>query len=216
MFFNLDLPTLISRIVTLLLAFTFHEFAHAATASALGDETPRRFGRLTLNPLAHLDPMGTLTLVVAGFGWAKPVPVSEYAVNRKTKAGMMMVALAGPVTNLLLGALAALPLRFNWISWTSNNSNFLPSWSSFLLEFLSINLALFLFNLIPLAPLDGEKVISYFLPQRWADFYDRIRPYSPVILLILIFLLPMLGVDVIGIIIRQPMMDIANFLLGWS
>ena len=216
MFFNLDLPTLISRIITLLLAFTFHEFAHAVTASALGDETPRRFGRLTLNPLAHLDVMGTLTLIVAGFGWAKPVPVSEYAVNRKTKAGMMLVSLAGPVTNLVLGALAALPLRFNWISWASTNGTILPSWPTFLLEFLSINLALFLFNLIPLAPLDGEKVISYFLPQRWADFYDRIRPYSPVILLTLIFLLPMLGFDVIGVIIRQPMMDIANFLLGWG
>ena len=216
MFFNLDIPTLISRIITLLLAFTFHEFAHAATASALGDETPRRLGRLTLNPLAHLDVMGTLTLVVAGFGWAKPVPVSEYAVNRKTKAGMMLVALAGPTMNLLLGALAALPLRFNWISWTSNTSNFLPSWSNFLLEFLSINLALFLFNLIPLAPLDGEKVISYFLPERWAAFYDQIRPYSPMILISLIFLLPMVGVDLIGLIIRQPMMDIANFLLGWG
>jgi Zn-dependent protease len=216
MFFNLDIPTLISRIITLLLAFTFHEFAHAATASALGDDTPRHFGRLTLNPLAHLDVMGTLTLVVAGFGWAKPVPVSEYAVNRKTKAGMMLVALAGPTMNLLLGALAALPLRFNWISWTSNTSNFLPSWSNFLLEFLSINLALFLFNLIPLAPLDGEKVISYFLPERWAAFYDQIRPYSPMILISLIFLLPMVGVDLIGLIIRQPMMDIANFLLGWG
>lgn len=216
MFFNLDLPTLLSRVVTLLLAFTFHEFAHAATASALGDETPRRFGRLTLNPLAHLDVMGTLTLVVAGFGWAKPVPVSEYAVNRKTKAGMMLVALAGPVTNLFLGVLAALPLRFNWVSWTSNNGNILPSWQNFLLEFLSINLALFLFNLIPLAPLDGEKVISYFLPQKWSEFYDSIRPYSPVILLSLIFLLPMFGLDLIGIIIRQPMMDIANFLLGWG
>ena len=216
MLFNLTLPTLISRIVTLLLAFTFHEFAHAATATALGDMTAKNSGRLTLNPLAHLDVMGTITLLFAGFGWAKPVPVNPYAVRRKTRAGMMLVSLAGPVMNLILGILAALPLRFGWIPLRFSTSAFLPSSGEFLLEFLSINLALFLFNLIPLSPLDGEKVITFFLPDHWVDFYDRIRPYSPIILLVILFVLPMFGLDLINIIIRRPLNSLVMFLLGWG
>ena len=214
MLFNLTLPTLISRIITLLLAFTFHEFAHAATATALGDMTAKNSGRLTLNPLAHLDVMGTITLLFAGFGWAKPVPVNPYAVRRKTKAGLMLVSLAGPVMNLVLGIAAALPLRFGWVPLRFSTNAFLPSWGEFLLEFLSINLALFLFNLIPLSPLDGEKVITFFLPDHWVDFYDRIRPYSPIILLVILFVLPMFGLDLINIIIRRPLNSLVMFLLG--
>jgi Zn-dependent protease len=214
MLFNLSVPTLISRIITLMIAFTLHEFAHAATATALGDGTPRSYGRLTLNPMAHLDPMGTIMLMFAGFGWAKPVPVNPYAVNRKTKAGMMLVSVAGPASNLLMGVVAALPLRFGWVPFIPTTSNFLPSLSDFLLEFLFVNLALFLFNLIPLAPLDGEKVITFFLPDHWAEFYDRIRPYSPLILLAIVFFLPMFGLDLINILIRQPLMDLATFLIG--
>lgn len=214
MIFNLSVPTLISRIITLLLAFTFHEFAHAAVATALGDSTPRIHGRLTLNPMAHLDVMGTITLLFAGFGWAKPVPVNPYAVRRKTKAGMMLVSLAGPATNLLLGTLAALPLRFGWVPLTPTTSPLLPSIGDFLLEFLFVNLALFLFNLIPLAPLDGEKIITFFLPAHWVDVYDRIRPYSPFILLAILFVLPMFGLDLVNIIIRQPLMNLATFLIG--
>jgi Zn-dependent protease len=216
MLFNLTVPRLITRIITLLLAFTFHEFAHAATATALGDQTPRDHGRLTLNPFAHLDIMGTLMLLVAGFGWAKPVPVNPYAVRRKTKAGMMLVSLAGPVTNLLLALLAALPLRFGWVSQRPTTSAFLPSLSSFLLEFLSINLILFAFNLLPLAPLDGEKVLTFFLPDRWAQVFDRIRPYSPIILLAIVFILPMLGFDILETLIWRPMTSFARFLVGWQ
>ncbi len=214
MIFNLTVPTLISRIITLMIAFTFHEFAHAAVATALGDTTPKVNGRLTLNPMAHLDPMGTITLLFAGFGWAKPVPVNPYAVNRKTGAGMMLVSLAGPATNLILGTLAAIPLRFGWVPLTATTSAVLPSAGDFLLEFLFINLALFFFNLLPLAPLDGEKVITYFLPDHWVDVYDRIRPYSPFILLAIVFILPMFGLDLINILIRQPLMSLALFLIG--
>jgi Zn-dependent protease len=214
MLFNLTVPTLIARIITLMVAFTFHEFAHAAVATALGDSTPRMNGRLTLNPIAHLDIFGTITLLFAGFGWAKPVPVNPYAVNRKTSAGMMLVSLAGPATNLVLGTLAALPLRFGWVPLTATTSPLLPSASDFLLEFLFINLALFFFNLLPLAPLDGEKVITFFLPDHWAEFFDRIRPYSPLILLGIIFVLPMFGIDLINILIRRPLMSLATFLIG--
>lgn len=214
MLFNLTVPTLISRIITLLLAFTFHEFAHAAVATALGDSTPKIHGRLTLNPLAHLDLMGTIILLFAGFGWAKPVPVNPYALRRKTNAGVMLVSLAGPVTNLLLGMLAAIPLRFGWVPLIPTTGLFMPTWGDFLLEFLFINLALFLFNLIPLAPLDGEKVITFFLPEHWVEVYDRIRPYSMYILLAIVFILPMFGLDLINIIIRQPLINLAMFLIG--
>ena len=216
MLFNLTLPTVITRIITLMIAFTFHEFAHAATSTALGGSTPKMNGRLTLNPFAHLDIMGTIMLLVAGFGWAKPVPVNPYAVRRKSKAGMMLVSLAGPATNLLLGLLAAIPLRFGWVPFQPTTSAFLPSMSDFLLNFLMINLVLFLFNLIPLAPLDGEKVITYFLPPRWADAFDRIRPYSAFILLAIVFILPLIGFDLLNIIIWRPMTSFARFLIGWN
>jgi Zn-dependent protease len=215
MIFNLSVPTIISRLITLVLAFTFHEFSHAAVATLLGDTTAKASGRLTLNPLVHLDPLGTITLLFAGFGWAKPVPVNPYAVNRKTKAGMMLVSLAGPISNLLLGALAAIPLRFGWIPLVySPNGAILPTFGEFLVEFLFINLTLFLFNLIPLAPLDGEKVVSFFLPDHWVEALEKIRPYSPLILLFLIFLLPMTGFDLIDVAIRQPTVNLALFLIG--
>jgi len=140
--------------------------------------------------------------------------VNPYAVNRKTKAGMMLVSIAGPTSNLLMGAAAALPLRFGWVHLMGTTSNFLPSLSDFLLEFLFVNLALFLFNLIPLAPLDGEKVITFFLPDHWVEVYARIRPYSPLILLAIVFILPIFGLDLINILIRQPLMDLATFLIG--
>jgi Zn-dependent protease len=214
MIFNLSVPVLISRIITLVIAFTCHEFAHAAVATMLGDPTPRNHGRLTLNPLAHLDVIGTLMLLTAGFGWAKPVPVNAYNVERKTKAGMMLVSLAGPATNFLLGVLAALPLRFGWVPLLAGTSEIWPSPGEFLLEFLFINLSLFLFNLIPLAPLDGEKVITFFLPEHWAEAFDKIRPYSAYILLIVLVILPLVGFDLVNIILREPLMKLSLFLIG--
>jgi Zn-dependent protease len=214
MLFNLEFPVILSRIITLIIAFTVHEFSHAAVATLLGDTTPRANGRLTLNPLAHLDVMGSIMLLVAGFGWAKPVPINPYALRRKSKAGVMLVSLAGPASNLVMGALAALPLRFGWVPLTSGTSPILPSLGDFLLEFLFINLALFFFNLLPLAPLDGEKVIAFFLPEHWAEALERIRPYSPIILLVIVFVLPMLGFDLIDLIIRQPLISLALFLIG--
>lgn len=215
LFNNLSVPILIARIITLLIAFTLHEFAHAATANALGDDTPRMHGRLTLNPMAHLDMMGTITLLFTGFGWAKPVPINPYALRRRSSAGVMLVSIAGPLSNLLLAIIAAIPLRLRWVPLTMGTGPILPSWGEFLLEFLFVNLALFLFNLIPLAPLDGEKVITFFMPDHWADFYDRIRPYSPMILIAIVFILPMFGLDLINLIIRQPLMALARFLVNW-
>ena len=214
MLFNLELPIIISRIITLLIAFTVHEFSHAAIATLFGDSTPRAAGRLTLNPLKHLDIFGTIMLLVAGFGWAKPVPINPYAINRKNKAGVMLVSLAGPASNFLLASIAAIPLRFNWIPLIKGASDIFPSWGEFVLEFVFINLALFLFNLIPLPPLDGEKIIAFFLPEHWAEKLEKIRPYSSYILLFMVFILPRIGFDVMDIILNQPLVSLTRFLIG--
>lgn len=182
-----------------------------------GDDTPRLNGRLTLNPLAHLDPMGSLMLLFAGFGWAKPVPVNPYALNRRSPSAMMVVAFAGPLSNLLMALLAAIPFRIGLISVLNAllpNENFLPSQEQFLLEFIYINLLLFFFNLLPIAPLDGEKVLIYFLPYNAARAYESFRPYGPIILLAIVFVGPFLGFDILGSILNPLMRFGLSFLVG--
>ena len=204
---------ILSRILILLIALTFHEFSHAFVANAFGDDTPRMNGRLTLNPIAHLDLMGSLMLLLVGFGWARPVPINPYALQRRSSAAVMWVSLAGPASNLLLAVLGILPLRFGLVSPFAPQVGPLPTLYSFLIQFIEINLLLFLFNLIPLAPLDGEKIFDYFLPPQFAQFMDNIRPYGPAILLILVFVLPLVGINVIGAII-SPMMSAFFHLFG--
>lgn len=217
MFFNLTPPTLISRIVVLLIAFAVHEFAHAWTADRFGDDTPRYNGRLTLNPLAHLDPMGSLMLIFVGFGWAKPVGVNAYALMRRSPAALMWVALAGPLSNFIMAAIAAIPFRLGLVSVFSaqiNPGTVLPTFDKLLYEFVLINLILMLFNLIPIAPLDGEKIADYFFPPSWSRFLDTIRPYGPIILLSLIFLGPALGVNVLWFILGPPLQALLRLLVG--
>ena len=209
---GLSLSTLISRVITLVIAFSVHEFAHAWSADQLGDDTPRNAGRLTLNPLSHLDPLGSIMLVVAGFGWAKPVPINPYALERKTAAGPMMVAAAGPLSNLLLAILAAIPFQMGLLN-LGVSGNLLPSISSFMTEFIFINLILLFFNLIPIAPLDGEKVLEYFLPPNGRATLYRLRPYGPMILLLLVFIGPFLGIDLLGILIGWPTQQVFRALV---
>src|SRR3990172_60779 len=110
------IPVLISRLVTLVIAFTIHELAHAWTALQLGDDTPRRLGRLTLNPPAPLDPIGSILLLIAGFGWAKPVQVNPYNLRNGPRMGMAIVAAAGPISNLVLAVLAGIPFRLGLVT----------------------------------------------------------------------------------------------------
>jgi Zn-dependent protease len=211
---NLTPATIISRIITLLIAFTVHEFSHAWTADHFGDDTPRLNGRLTLNPTAHLDLVGTLMLLVAGFGWAKPVPVNPYALRRRSPSAMMWVSLAGPLSNLLLAIIASIPLRFGLFNPTFGVSNLFPTPYGFLIEFLYVNLALALFNLIPLAPLDGEKIAQSIFPPPWVRFLDQIRPYSSLILLAIVFVGPAIGIDIIGWTIYPVISALSRLLLG--
>jgi len=211
---NLTPAVLISRIVTLLIAFSVHEFAHAWSAYKFGDDTAARAGRLTLNPIVHLDIIGTLMLIVGGFGWAKPVPVNPYALQRKSSSALMLVSLAGPISNMLLAILAAVPFRLGLVTYSTGSSIFFPSVSDFLITFIIINISLLLFNLIPLAPLDGEKVLYGLLPPTGADFMDRIRPYGPLLLLALIMIGRVGGLDLLGALMGPPLTAIFRLLLG--
>lgn len=207
--FGLSVERLISRLIVLVIAFSVHEFAHAWTADQLGDDTPRLQGRLTLNPLSHLDPLGSIMLLIAGFGWAKPVLVNPYALRRRTPAGMMIVAVAGPFSNLLLAILAAIPFRAGLLS-PSFSGSFL---SLLFLEFIWINLILLFFNLIPIFPLDGEKVAEYFLPPNGQDFLYRLRPYGMYILMGLILLGNFGGLDILGFVITTPASGVLRLLV---
>lgn len=199
---DFSIAQLLSRIVILAVAFTIHELAHAVVADRLGDDTARLAGRITLNPLKHLDPLGSLLLIVAGFGWAKPTPVNPYKLGRSPVQGMMIVSAAGPVSNLLLALGASIPFQLGLLAVTFN-TGLLPTLSGFLVEFIFINLLLFFFNLIPLAPLDGEKILYYFLPSNGREAMARIRPYSQYILLLVVFIGPFVG------------LPIFNWLVGW-
>lgn len=211
--FNLSAPTVLSRMITLIIALTIHEFAHAWTADRFGDTTPRAHGRLTLNPIAHLDLMGTMMLLLAGFGWAKPVPVNPYALNRHSSSAYMWVSAAGPLSNLLLAVLAVIPIRLGFLTFQVS-TGFFPTIFEFLYHFISINLLLFFFNLIPLAPLDGEKVAQYLFPPPLKDVLDKIRPYGPMILLAVLFLGPYIGIDLLGRVIYPLMSSFMKLLLG--
>jgi len=214
---NLDPATLISRLIVLVTAFSVHEFAHAWTATYFGDLTAKRNGRLTLNPLAHLDPMGSLMLIVAGFGWAKPVPINPYALRKASPAATMWVSLAGPLSNFLMAALGAVPFRLGMVTIQNvyfSQQRLFPSAAGFLWDFISINLVLMLFNLIPLAPLDGEKIAAYFFPPAFQDILEQIRPYGPMILLFLFLAGPYVGLDVLGFILGPPLRFLVRLLIG--
>lgn len=215
---GLDTPTLMSRIIILVIAFSVHEFSHAKVADWFGDDTPRLNGRLTLNPLVHLDIFGSLMLLLAGFGWAKPVPVNPNVLGRKSSAALMWVSLAGPMSNFLLAILAAIPLRLGLVTrYTSViNSSFLPSPYAFLTEFIFINLLLMLFNLLPIAPLDGDKIFGYFAPPPLARVLDKVRPYGPILLLLFLFVGPRLGVDIFGWMMSPALPNLWYLLLGGS
>jgi Zn-dependent protease len=189
-----SLPELITFAIILLTAFPVHEFAHAWTANYFGDDTPRLNGRLTLNPLAHLDPLGSLMMVLAGFGWAKPVPVNPYALQRRSPAATMWVSLAGPMSNFLMAILAAIPFRLGLVAVEDifkPTGTILPSLPWFLYLFIYINLWLMLFNLLPLFLWMVRRCWVTFTPT-CSPLPESIRPYGPIILMVIIFVLPFL------------------------
>lgn len=180
------LLSLVLSIPGLLIAISFHEFAHAFVADKLGDDTPRRKGRLSLNPLAHLDPYGTFLMIFAGFGWGKPVEINPLNFNRKVsmKGGSAMVAAAGPIMNFILAivfsVLYGILLRTSFVTSTVGEVI-----SNIILYTISMNVGLGVFNLIPLPPLDGSKILLALLPSRAQEWYEDNQRILYIIFLII-------------------------------
>ena len=208
------------RLLALLVGITIHEFSHAAAASALGDKTARQLGRLTLNPIRHLDLTGTLLMFLVGFGWGKPVPVDTTAL-RRGRRGMAIVAGAGPISNILVAAVATIPLRLQAVKLPTSYS-FTDVFQGGVSEFISVaiffiilfNILLAVFNLIPLFPLDGSSVALGLLPHREARKFARMEKYGPGILMIAIGVDVILGFGIIWGIMRPVINYLTIVLLG--
>lgn len=186
-FLAFDLSLIPYVVITLLVAFTVHEFAHAYVAYKFGDDTAKRQGRLTLNPIAHLDPFGTILIFLAGFGWARPVPVNRFHFKRPRFAGIL-VSVAGPLSNLIVAALAlliyiifirvgvfaAIPVAFG------------EGFETFFKLFVRLNIVLFIFNLLPFPPLDGYRIIEDLVPARIRPKLTQYEGLGIVLFLVLV------------------------------
>jgi len=192
----------VAFIIAIVLGITVHEFMHAYTAHRLGDDTARLLGRLSLNPMAHLDPFGTLLLVLAGFGYGKPVPFNESRL--RSAMGVTFVALAGPLANLVLAALCAIPLRFSAASLLGG------AYEEILTAIVLWNCVLAIFNLVPIPPLDGANVVYGLLPPRQQYSWRTYQQYGPFLLLFILLLAPALLVS----LVRTPAVAIIRLLLG--
>jgi Zn-dependent protease len=192
----------IAFIIAIVLGITVHEFMHAYTAHRLGDDTARLLGRLSLNPMAHLDPFGTLLLVLAGFGYGKPVPFNESRL--RTAMGVTFVALAGPLANLVLAALCAIPLRFSAASLLGG------AYEEILTAIVLWNCVLAIFNLVPIPPLDGANVVYGLLPPRQQYSWRTYQQYGPFLLLGILLLAP----RVLSAVVFGPALALARFLVG--
>jgi Zn-dependent protease len=192
----------IAFIIAIVLGITVHEFMHAYAAHRLGDDTARVLGRLSLNPMAHLDPFGTLLLVLAGFGYGKPVPFNEGRL--RSAVGVTMVALAGPAANFALAALCAIPLRFGAADV------FGDVYTGILFFIVQMNCILGIFNLIPIPPLDGANVVYGLLPPRQQYSWRTYQQYGPFLLLFILLFAP----QVLRTLVFGPAIALARMLVG--
>ena len=190
-------------IIVFLLAITVHEVSHGYAAYRMGDYTAQAMGRLTINPVKHLDPIGTFMILIAGFGWAKPVMINPRNF-RNPKKGMALSALAGPVSNILMAFVGLIILGLlNYIGdsngmvyidvrqsifyiGNASGANFMVMALQFFYTFVSVNAMLAVFNCLPLPPLDGSRIMTYFLPPKLAYYYNYIERYGFIILLVLL------------------------------
>ncbi len=198
----MDLYTLLLAVPAILIALTFHEFAHGYVAYRFGDPTAKYMGRLTLNPLAHLDPMGTIMIFLIHFGWAKPVPVdTRYLGN--PRRDLMWIAAAGPLMNMALALLSGIIIRLFIAAGLAGG----PAGGTVGVVFqmlyysLYINLALAFFNLLPIPPLDGSKILAGLLPHRFGPTLHMIESRGPMILFGIIMFGWITGFHVLGVVI---------------
>jgi Zn-dependent protease len=223
LFPHIDLVDFSITILALIFAIAIHEFAHAWSALQLGDRTAYYQGRVTLNPAAHLDPTGTMMMFISaltgyGIGWGKPVPVNPRYLKHGPRVGMAITAAAGPLSNVLQAIVWGIPLRL-----AIHGALELPELAlRVLIIAFSINIGLALFNLIPLFPLDGFSIVRGILATiraRWAydasDFLDRLQPYAPMVLLMIIFFDQMTpGRGILGTILQAPAEALYKLILG--
>jgi Zn-dependent protease len=197
-----SIADLICRVLILLIVFPAHELAHAVLATRMGDPTPQMRGRLTLNPIKHLDPLGSVMFILAGIGWAStPVNPLYFGENRRLKMGL--VSLSGPAVNFGLAALGAVPFYLFGLSPVGQStSKYIPDPAYFFTLFILLNLLLAAFNLVPIAPLDGAQVLGALLPERWVPAYDSIQRYGFYGLIVLFFILPSLGFSPLGFLLN--------------
>ena len=204
MLFNLPLEILVLLIPSLMFALSFHEFSHAWMAKKCGDNTAADLGRLSLNPISHLDPIGSIMILFVGFGWAKPVPVNSYSLNNPRK-DMMKIAAAGPISNLLLALIASLIFRVNSI--IGLNLDYL------LFYFIQINISLAVFNMIPISPLDGSQIFTGYLSKNNPDLATKIQAYGPQVLLGLILFGYITGFSIIWLFI-SPIVKVFMYIFA--
>lgn len=183
---NFDIYTFLLRFIVAIISLPIHECAHGYAAYRMGDYTAKREGRLTLNPLAHFDIFGTIAMILFGFGWAKPVPINPLNFENPKK-GMMISSFAGPMSNIGLAFISMVLYKLSYIpEYMGISGAFLSTVQMFLLYMITINITLGVFNLIPIPPLDGSRIATYFLPQR---IYFKIMQYENLIFLGLIIAL---------------------------
>ena len=196
----MNLSTILLVAPPILIALTFHEFAHAYAAYRYGDDTAKQLGRLSLNPLRHLDPLGTIMIFLVHFGWAKPVPVNPYRLKNPRK-DMLWISAAGPLANILLALASGLLLRLLFaINSTpgSHTGTAMELVIFMVIMSLQINLALAIFNILPIAPLDGSKILSGLLPAGFAKFIGMLERYGPFVLIGLIIIGRVTEVSILG------------------
>lgn len=184
-FFNLDRYTILARVVIILLILPLHEFAHGWVAKKCGDDTAELSGRLSLNPITHMDPFGSILLLLTGFGWAKPVPINPNRM-RHPRSGIVWTSLAGPFSNLLAAFVGIILLQVVVPIYYMYNNTLLGGIQLFLQGFSLVNISLALFNLIPIPPLDGSKVLMMLLPYRASMWFMQHQQILSIVLWVLI------------------------------
>ncbi len=208
-------------IISFVIGATVHEFAHAYSAWKLGDDTAYRQGRVTLNPLVQMNPFGFLMLLVAGFGWAGPTPVSPWKLRPNPRIGNLIVTFAGPASGLLISIAAAFIVRIGttlrvpalYPYSPDLIRNLIPSPGQFLFWFVYLNVLLFFFNLLPIYPFDGYWIVLSLLPPELAIQWEELKQYGMFVILG-IFALSYVGIDLIGWIIQPPVRWTVGLLLG--
>ena len=190
-------------IIAIVVAVTIHEFSHAIVADQLGDFTARKLGRLTLKPSAHLDPMGSIIFLVAGFGWGKPVPVVQNNIKKlNPQIGLALISLVGPGSNFIFSLLLAILIRFELIPNSVLNIDLV---ASFIFILINVNILLCVFNLLPLPPLDGFKVILGILPSRFSNSLSQMERYGAIPLFgMLILDMTFNSINIFGTLIGTP------------